>query len=468
VKSSAAHGESGGIKGMAAPVAPRPRFADHLAVVGVLLWTLLGVIPFVIHLLIGPFSTPRARRRLSRRLADPSPSPDESPPPDPAAWAGRTIFVVAGEPSGDRLAARVVEAIRRRAPGVRVRGYGGPALAAAGATLDRLIVEHAVVGVIGVIASLPYWWRLCAETLARFRDDKPDVLLTVDFPGLNLRLARWARRRGIRVVHLVAPQTWAWASWRTTRVRRAVDRLLVTFPFEAAWFRDAGIDARYVGHPLFEAPLPAPASSGTVPSAWPGGPLVELRPGSRRRDVRRQARLVLEAAREAGARVPAARFVVRLASDRARVAFDGVASRAGGLPPHVTIAVGPGPAGESIAAALTTSGTSTAELAVAQVPMVVFYRLPWPMRLVRRAVLVSPWFSMANVLAGREIVVERLVGPRDGQALGVELAALLTDSDRWTATRKALGEVRAHVAHPDVADRTARGVLEVGPEYGVG
>lgn len=436
--------------------APRPRLLDHLAVLGLLLRTVVGIVPFVLHLLVAPFTTPRARRRLAAQLRAPAPAPDEAPAPDPAAWAGRTVFVVAGEPSGDRLAARVVAALKARAPGLRVRGYGGPALAAAGADLDRSIVEHAVVGFAAVVASLPTWWRLCAETLARFREAPPDVLLTVDFPGLNLRLARWARRRGIRTVHLVAPQTWAWAPWRTGRLRRAVDRLLVAFPFEAPWFRAEGLDARYVGHPLFEAPLPPPASPETLPEA----PLVELRPGSRRREVRRQGPTVLAAAQRASRAVPAARFVVRLASERARAAFDAATGGPDALPAGVTVKVGPGDLGGPVAAALTTSGTSTAELAVAQVPMVVFYRLPLLLRALRPAFLLSPWFAMANVLAGERVVEERLVGASDGPALGDALAALLTDRARWTATREALGRVRARVTHPDVADRVARAVLD--------
>lgn len=436
--------------------APRPRFADHLAVVGLLLMTVAGIVPFVLHLLVAPFTTPRARRRLAARLREPARPPDEAPPPDPAAWAGKTVFVVAGEPSGDRLAARVVTALRARAPGLTVRGYGGPALAAAGARLDRSIVEHAVVGFAAVAASLPTWWRLCAETLARFREAPPDVLLTVDFPGLNLRLARWARLRGIRTVHLIAPQTWAWAPWRTGRLRRAVDRLLVAFPFEAPWFRDQGLDARYVGHPLFEAPLPPPAS----PDALPAAPLVELRPGSRRREVRRQGPTVVAAAREAGRLVPSARFVVRLASARAHDAFVAATGGPATWPAGLAVHVGPGDLGGPVAAALTTSGTSTAELAVAQVPMVVFYRLPLLLRALRPAFLLSPYFAMANVLAGARVVEERLVGAGSGPSLGASLAALLTDRVRWDATRAALGVVRARVTHPDVSDRVARAVLE--------
>ncbi len=146
----------------------RPRFADHLRVLALLVATALGAIPFLLHLLVSPIATPIARRRRRRLLAGgggggaPPSASSDAPPTDPAptTWAGKTVFVVAGEPSGDRLAARVVAALRRLAPTARVRGYAGPATAAAGAALDRSIVDHAVVGFFGVLSSLPYWWRL--------------------------------------------------------------------------------------------------------------------------------------------------------------------------------------------------------------------------------------------------------------------------------------------------------------------
>ncbi len=435
---------------------PRPRLSDHLRVLWLLLATVAGVVPFVLHVLVAPVATPMARRRLRRLLAEPAAGPDAAPTVDAASWADKSVFVVAGEPSGDRLAARVVTEILRQAPGVRVRGYAGPAVAAAGARLDRSIVEHAVVGFTAVAATLPTWWRLCAEALAIFREDPPDVLLTVDFPGLNLRLARWARRAGIRTVHLVAPQTWAWAPWRTGRLRRAVSLLLVTFPFEPRVFRAAGVPSAYVGHPLFEAPLPPPSSPGDLPSV---APLVELRPGSRRREVRRQGPIVLDAARAVARRVPDARFLVRLASERGRATFDDVVARHGAAPVGTEIRIGGAAVEGPVAAALTTSGTSTAELAAALVPMVVFYRTSLLARVGARLLVTSPYVAMANLLAGRAIVPEHLVPSSGGAALGEELADLLRDGARWSRMRGDLEGVRARLAHPDVAARAASFVL---------
>lgn len=435
------------------PGAPRPRFADQLRVALLLLMTIAGVVPFVLHVLVSPIVTPLARRRIRRLLGRASDPTEAEAALDPAALAGKTLFVVAGESSGDRLAARVVSALRAGAPGLRVRGYGGPALAAAGATLDRSIVDHAVVGVVAVVASLPTWWRLCTHALAVFREAPPDVVLTVDFPGLNFRLARWAKKRGIRVVHLVAPQTWAWAPWRTGRVRRAVDRLLVTFPFEKAIFDDAGIDTAYVGHPLFEAPLPSPRT-GDAPRI--PAPRIELRPGSRRRDVRRQAPIVLDAAERLVERFPDAELVVRLASERASGAFE--AARRGRRP-NANLRVEGGAWDGPVDAALTTSGTSTAELAAALVPMVVFYRVSPLGRLGKALLVTSPYIAMANLLAGREAVPERLVGAGGGRRLGDELADLLESSVRWRAMRGDLEGVRGRIAREHVAARAARAIF---------
>lgn len=437
----------------ASPGTPTPRWTDHLRVAWLVLTTLLGVVPFALHILAAPFVTPIARRRMKRLLAEAADPSDDGPAIDPGAWADKTVFVVAGEPSGDRLAAHVIEAMRAMAPGMHVRGYGGPALSAAGARLDRDIVDHAVVGVWAVIASLPYWWRLCAQALAIFRETPPDLVLTVDFPGLNLRLARWAKRRGIRVVHLVAPQTWAWAPWRTGRLRRAIDRMLVTFPFEERVFEDAGISTAYVGHPLFEVPLPPPRSDAV---ARVKAPRIELRPGSRRRDVRRQAPIVLDAAEVLAARFPGAELVARLASPKAAAAF---ADAQRGRRPIPGLRVEGASWDGTVDAALSTSGTSTAELAASLVPMVVFYRVSWLGRLGKVALVTSPYIAMANLLAGHEAVPERLVGAGGGRALADELARLLEDPSRWRGVRAELERVRARLGREGVAVRAARAVL---------
>ena len=206
----------------------------------------------------------------------------DPPAVDAARFAGRRLAIVAGEASGDRLVAPVVAALLRAAPQLEIEALAGPATEAVGATLRRDLTQDAVMGVTAVIASIGTWWSLLARTFARWRVTPPDVLLTVDFPGLNVRLARFAKKRGVRTIHLVAPQVWAHSPWRVVRWRRALHRLLATFPFEVPLLARAGIPTWHVGHPLFEAPAPAPRTLREPPA---GEAVVEIWPGSRRQEI---------------------------------------------------------------------------------------------------------------------------------------------------------------------------------------
>ena len=400
------------------------------------------------------------RARLRKRLQAEPPRPVELAPVDAAAWEGRTIFIVAGEPSGDRLGARIVVAARRIARGVHVTGYGGPALAAAGARLHRNLMAHAVIGAWAVIKSLGYWWQLCAETQARFREERPDLCVTVDFPGLNVRIARWARMRGIRAVHVVAPQLWAHQPWRIYRWRRAIDRLLATFPYEPPLFSRSGIVTTYVGHPLFEAPLPPPRT----PADWPGAApaTVELWPGSRTREIRHHAPMLVRAARRVATRLPEVSFVVRLAdAEHERTFRDAAGDVADLRVSFVTRAAADAP---PLLGALACSGTATAQLAADLVPMVAFYRVSLGARLLSMA-LTTPWFLLPNVIAGREIVPESLyTSPAFADTLADRFLERVGAATPWSRTREDLAIVRERLEVSDVAERAARAVLAEAPQ----
>jgi lipid-A-disaccharide synthase len=440
------------------PDAPRPRLGDHLRVAGLAVLTLLNVVPFLLWLPFFPILTRWFRPRVRRKLAAP-PEPLATPPDVTAeVGRGRTVFVVAGERSGDQLAAAVIAQLLCVAHDLRVRGYGGPACEAAGMRLDRDLCAHAVFGIVGVVRSFGFWWRVCAETLARFRDEPPDLLLTVDFPGLNVRLARWARKRGIRTVHLVAPQVWAHTPWRVGRWRRALDLLLATLPFDPPYFRRSGIRTQYVGHPLFEAPLPPPRGAGT----WPGDGAcaVELWPGSRRREVERIAPLLLEAAADVEARLPDARFVVRLAEAAHEAVFDRARAEARRAPSHLAFATERPAHDAPLLGALATSGTATSELAVDLVPLSVFYRLGWIEWCLGHMVITAPWFCLVNLVLGRRAVPERaFVRRKHAASLASDFLEVAGSEAAWTAARADCEEVRRRLESPAVAERAARLLL---------
>lgn len=441
---------------------PRIRLRDHARVAWLLVKSIFAFLPYLVVLPLTPILGPWFRRRLRRALESAPPSPAPTVDSLAAALAGhdlrgRRIFLVAGEESGDRMAARIIEALRERAPDVEIVGYGGPASAAAGASLYRDLTANAVMGVFAVIGSIGFWWKICAETLARFRETKPDLLLTVDFPGLNVRLAGWARKSGIRTVHMVAPQLWAHAPWRVVRWRAGVDHLLSTMPFEPPLFERSRIHTTYVGHPLFEEPLPAPRGAATRP---PEAPVVELWPGSRRRELRHHVPILKAAAALLAGRLPG----VQLETPLARPEHDALITQlwrdAPGDAPLPRLLAGGAQAHEHLVGALVTSGTATAQVAVDLVPQVVFYRLAWPTRILASVGIWTPWICLANLVAGQEVAPEHLVtGSGAAQRLVDDLLAQIGTDEAHAATRTVLERVRGRLATPQVADRVATLVL---------
>ncbi len=439
------------------PALPKPSLWDHVRVFGLLIRSLVEGVPY---LLVLPICVPlrlwlRSRTRKKLRSRDRTTSLDEPPTIDELATSP-TVFVVVGEASGDTLAAPLVADILRRVPLARIRGYGGPKCEAAGMCVDRDITSHAVMGTWSVIATLGVWWRICVEFLAILRTDTPDLLLTVDFPGLNGRFAQWGKKAGVRTVHMVAPQVWAHAPWRAGRWRRAVDLMLSVFPFEPTLHRAGGMRSVYVGHPLFEAPLSSPRTGETRPT--PGAAEIELWPGSRNRELQHHARMTFDAAKALREQYDGLQFSIRLAkSDHKRYyeSLDGFAAAADG-DAWIRFAKGDEPHTRPLLGALACSGTATAELAVALVPTVVFYRISWLQQLAAWGYLNAPWFSLPNVIAGRELLPEHLVVRSSG---GAELAASFIDKiapeDRWREVRRELTSIRNELETHNVTPRAA-------------
>ncbi len=439
------------------PPAPRPTLLDHLRVAWQFLKTLLAGLPFVVHALLSPLISPWLRRRTGRALAVATP-PVLGPPPtlDAASLAGvRTIFLVAGEPSGDRMAARIVEELLRVAPHIQIRGYAGPACEAAGVRLDRNLLNDSVIGILAVAGTLKFWWRICAEGIARFREDPPDLLLTVDFPGLNRRLVGWAHKAGIRTVHVVAPSFWGHAPWRSFYWRGNIDLVLTTMPFEAALLQRAGLRVESVGHPLFEAPLPAPRASSTRPAA---GAQIELWPGSRKREIEKHAAVLLEAGAALETRLGLSlRFVVRLADPQHEAWFQASSRDAAARPEDVVFSADARP--EPILGAFVTSGTATAELACDLVPSVCFYRIHWLAHVGAFMWVTSPWICLANLVAGRVVVPEFLCRRRRPDLLSEALHGRILSEEQWDATRGDLQIVRTRMESEAVSLRLAAHIL---------
>lgn len=360
---------------------------------------------------------------------------------------GPRILVSAGEPSGDLHAAPVVAALRARWPGAEVEALGGPRLAAAGAAVRWRMEDYSAFGLAEVVASIPRHARLLGEWRRALARREWDLVVLVDYPGFHLRVAEAAKAAGVPVLYYIAPQLWAWRPGRAVRFARAVDRLAVILPFEAAFFGRLGVEAAYVGHPLLDGePWPDRAEARRRLGIGAAERVLAVLPGSRGGEVRR----LWPAMREAAARLRAGGR-----ADRVLVAVTG----AGTYPGAEGFTLVPGEARLVMAAAdaaLAKSGTTTLECALAGTPMVVAYAVhPVTWRIVRRLATV-PCVSLVNLVAERVVVPELLQDAVTAERLVAEAAPLLDPaSPAREAQLAGFAEVRRRLGGPGAAGRVA-------------
>jgi lipid-A-disaccharide synthase len=376
-------------------------------------------------------------------------------PPMPA----RTLQWVAGEPSGDTHAAGVLAALQRRLPGVSSYGYGGARMAAQGFDLRYDLAHDAVMGLFPVVKALPRILKLMNRAEEELRTRRPDALVLVDYPGFNLRLAARAKKLGIPVVWYIAPQVWAWGAWRLKKLARLVDRMLCILPFEEPIFRAAGVNAVFTGHPVVDhlAATPRDPATAELLRAHRGdGPLIGVFPGSRGHVVDSLLPDFAAAARLVRARVPAARFAVAVAHERfrprAEAAFrglDGVRAVTGRAPDVM----------DAADVCLTTSGTTTLEIAASLKPFVIGYRVSPLFYAVARSVVRVDHIGLVNLVAGRAIVPEHVGFRPLARGLADDLVRLLTDDAARAAQVKGIAEARAKLdvrgAYAKAADEIA-------------
>ncbi len=350
----------------------------------------------------------------------------------------RDILISAGEASGDRYAAMLVEELRRLWPDVRFFGCAGPRLRRAGVEAVIDAESLAVVGLVEVVGHLPRIWREYRKVIAAARERQPQLAILTDSPDFHLRLARRLKRQGVPVVYLVAPQVWAWRKGRLSGMRRTIGRLLCIFPFEEAFFRAHGLPASYIGHPLAGLVRPAlnKADFFRKHRLAPNRPLITVLPGSRKGEAARHLPALLEAV-ERIYRQQATHFLLP-ASETTGAAF--FTERIGRAP----IQVIEGETWDAIAhadLALAASGTVTVEAALVGTPMVTFYKVNALSWLLGRLLVRVPFYSMVNLVAERPVVPELMQTAMTGERLASEALHLLQDSGAREQMRRDLTEV---------------------------
>lgn len=371
-----------------------------------------------------------------------------------------SLMIIAGEASGDMHAARLVKAIRARAPDMACFGTGGEQMRAAGVETLVDIADMAVTGFGEVISKYHRLRRIFDDMLAVLRDRRPQAVILVDYPGFNLRLAGQAHQLGFKTIYYICPQVWAWNRARIPRMAAILDRLIVFFPFEPDHFSDTGLRVDFVGHPLVDEIAEA-RETPHDPLPWQGAPRIALLPGSRDHEIRRILPVMCAAARLIEARHPDASFIIPVHEAPAATLAAQIMAALPAGPSRCTVLTGRTRhvMGEA-RAALIASGTATLEASLMRCPMVITYRASFLSYLLYRALAKVDYLGLVNIIAGREVAPERLQYGGRPDDLAAAIEPLLADDSAHTAALAELDAVNRRLGTPGATDRAAQVVLQ--------
>jgi lipid-A-disaccharide synthase len=376
---------------------------------------------------------------------------------------GPLVGIVAGETSGDALAAALIRAVRARRPDVRFAGIAGPRMQAEGCEAWVPMEKLAVRGFAEVLAHLPELLRIRRMLKRRLLAARVPLFVGVDAPDFNLGLEAKLKARGVRTIHFVSPSVWAWRGERVKSIARAVDRMLALFPFEPPLYAAAGVAVDFVGHPM-AAEAATPATRREVRERFrigPATPVFALLPGSRLSEIDMHAGTVLGTAARIHEARPDAQFLVPLVTRATRDRFDEVRHRHGlGALPMTLLYGHADDALRAADVALVASGTATLEAALARCPHVVFYKVTRLTAWIVRRKLSIPYVGLPNVLAGRFVVPEFL----QDDATPVNLAQALVNLFDDTVVRRRLDALFAGLAQTLRADTGALAAEAVAAE----
>lgn len=370
----------------------------------------------------------------------------------------KSVMVIAGEASGDLHAAEVVRSLLKMEPHARVFGVGGEKLKSAGVELLADIRELSVIGVWEVFRNPGLFVRLFLRLKKVMRKRRPDLLILVDFPDFNLRMARYARRLGIRVFYYVSPQVWAWRAGRVRAIAKCVNRMAVIFPFEVAVYEEAGVKVDFVGHPLLDRARATRNREETLSlyGLQPAKKTVVLLPGSRRKELCSHLSPLLEAGRimeENGCQLILVLAYTLQLKDLEEAALSGV-----------RVCVVHGDVYNVLNAcdvALVASGTATLETALMEKPMVVIYKLSSVSYWIARRLIRIPCIGLVNIVAGKRVVPELVQHDVKGSNIAFEALRILNDDPYRAEIIESLRRVRSLLGTRGASERAARIAMDL-------
>lgn len=366
-------------------------------------------------------------------------------------------MVVTGEASGDKHAARLINALRQLDPTTdwEFFGSGGDEMRASGATTLVDIRELAIMGLLEVLRALPRFWQVFKLLRLAASEQRPDAVILVDWPEFNLRLAKRLARDGHRIFYYISPQIWAWRTYRIRTIRRYVEKMLVILPFEKSFYERHGVEVDYVGHPLLDSVRinKARAAFAADYGLDPSRPIIAFLPGSRHSEIRYILPPLLETIARLRETNPDWQPILPLARTLSR---DEVAT----VPGLTIIERDTYDALAAADLAIVASGTATLETAIIGTPLIVVYRaseLNW--RIFHPLIRV-PWVGMPNLIAGHQIAPELLQDDLNADRLSAEICRLIEDPPQLSQMRNELAKVRESLGASAASTRAAAAILD--------
>lgn len=364
------------------------------------------------------------------------------------------LVIVAGEDSGDFHGGNLATALQQQAPEIKLSGIGGRRMEASGVKLIFPSSRLAVIGFTEVLGRISDIWEGRKAIRAHLLKSRPDLLILIDFPGFNLHLvAPFAHKLKIPIVYYITPKVWAWRQGRVATINRLIDRVLVILPFEKNFFEQHNVEVEYVGNPL----LDEFKSFKSLDRSH--NPNIALIPGSRHGEIKRLLPEMITAARLYAREQPKVHFIIPIAPS---IAFGDIEKFIpANFRKHVTLVrQSLATLLDDVSFALVTSGTATLETALAEIPMVVIYKVNQLSYEIGKRVIKVPFVSLVNLIAGKEIVPELIQAEANPEKIVRQMRAICNDRCRYSKTVQELRELKSRMGKPGAPQRAAAAVID--------
>ncbi len=373
----------------------------------------------------------------------------------------RKVMIIAGEASGDLHGANLVGEVLKRDPSVAFFGIGGSRMRDAGVHILVDAADMAVVGLVEVAAHFPTIYQAFSQMRKILRTDPPDLLVLIDYPDFNLRLAGVAKKAGVKVLYYISPQVWAWRVGRVKKIARVVDHMAVVFPFEVPFYEKENVPVTFVGHPLADAvhPFYSPNEARQRIGVDPLRKVVGLFPGSRRQEIRNLFPIILQSAALLKKRFPEIQFILPLASSLKRNDIDPFLESV-----DFPVSVIEGMTHDVIQvcdAIITVSGTVTLEIALLGIPMVIIYRVSPLTYMIGKRLIKVDHIGICNIVAGERVVKELIQDEARPDRIADEIEKIISDAKHNGSIRNKFKIMREKLGAGGCSARVADIALEM-------